>query len=418
MVDSHGARRRGLVPSAEMILMSEDDAAPRSPIAVPWSRPEPFGAWVRLDDRTLLAVDHDLAKRLGVSSGKTDSRVYGPLEAHLSLTSRCYAPCIDCYLDAKPDGVMPSTSELRERIAVLRNLGASTIAFGGGEPLLRDDLGELAAYSRSLGLVPVMTTSGFGLAEGRVQELRAFAQINISHDGVGGGYAAVRGFDGTRAAERAMEMLVQAGIAVGANVVVTRESFSYLQETGKRLAELGAGEMQLLRFKPRGRAARLEYLDKRLSAAQVRDLWSVIKNIVDGRKLSVRIDCALVPLLSEALEKLNDPGQTLASLGVFGCEAGRHLGAVDAHGHTMACSFSQSSVQTTSDLEAAWTSDADLERFRAYHAAPEEPCRSCPMRSVCRGGCQVVSRHASGTFGPDPECPRVQRHRGRLEVVT
>lgn len=387
---------------------------PISPSKPPWSRPEPFGAWVRLNDRTLIAVDPALAERLGVPSGKTDSLPSGPLEAHLSLTSRCHAPCTDCYLDAKPDGIMPSREVLEERILALRNLGASTIAFGGGEPLLRDDLGELATYARSLGLVPVLTTSGLGLNETRLSALQAFAQINVSHDGVGGAYAAVRGFDGARAAERAIELLVQAGIAVGANVVVTRESFPNLLETARRIADLGAGELQLLRFKPRGRAARLEYLDKRLRPEQLKELWAVLQNIVEDRRLSVRIDCALVSLLSEDLCRLPDPGATLAALGVFGCEAARHLGAVDAHGRAMPCSFATASAAPNEDLESAWVRDDELTGFRAYHAAPDEPCRSCPLNSVCRGGCQVVTRHATGAFGPDPECPQVIAHQKRL----
>lgn len=396
--------------------MSQMSETPPSPMKKPpWSRPEAFGAWVRLNDRTLIAVDHTLAERLGVTSGKTNLLPSGPLEAHLSLTSRCHAPCTDCYLDAKPDGIMPARAVLEERILALRNLGASTIAFGGGEPLLRDDLPELATYARSLGLVPVLTTSGLGLNEARISALQAFAQINVSHDGVGGGYAEVRGFDGERAAERAIELLVKAGIAVGVNVVVTRESFVHLLETAQRIADLGAGELQLLRFKPRGRAARLEYLDKRLAPAQLRELWTVIQKIVEDRRLSVRIDCALVPLLSEDLSHLPDPSATLAALGVFGCEAARHLGAVDTHGHAMPCSFATASTAPNEDLENAWVQDDELEHFRKYHAVPDEPCRSCRLFAVCRGGCQVVSRHARRAFGPDPECPQVRAYQQRIE---
>lgn len=384
---------------------------------ISWFRPEPFGAWVRLDDRTLVAVDHALAERLGISFDKTADVSSGPLEAHVSLTSRCFAPCTDCYLDAKPDGVMPSFEVLQARILAWQKLGASTIAFGGGEPLLRDDLGRLARYARSLGLVPVMTTSGFGLTEQQADDLRAFVQINVSHDGVNGGYGSVRGFDGSRAAERAIEMLVHQGIPVGANVVVTRDSFPHLVDTAEHLANRGVGELQLLRFKPRGRAARADYLDKRLTSEQVLALWAVIKNIVDRRRMSVRIDCALVPLLSEALVCLDEPALVLASLGVFGCEAGRHLGAVDAHGRSMACSFSEGSAGVAQDLGSAWSADPELERFRRYHANPDEPCRSCVLRSVCRGGCQIVSRHAFGAFGPDPECPRVVGRRRHLEVL-
>jgi len=388
---------------------------------LPWFRAEPFGAWVRFDDRTLAAVDHGLAERLGIPSINTSPPrcASGPLEAHLSVTARCFAPCTDCYLDAKPDGFMPSHDELRRRISALRDLGVSIVAFGGGEPLLRDDLGKLAAFARSLGLVPVMTTSGFGLSDARVDELRAFAQINVSHDGVGGAYADVRGFDGSRAADRAMELLSRAGVAVGANVVVTRDSFDHLRQTAQHVADLGAGEVQLLRFKPQGRAARMAYLEKRLTPSQVRALWTVLREIVDERRLSVRIDCALVPLLSDALCALAEPAKLLASLGVFGCEAGRWLGAVDAHGRVFPCSFSDASRAEPGDLEDAWRCGEDVEKFRSYHALPDEPCRSCRLFSVCRGGCQVVSRHAGAcSFGPDPECPRVLGHRGHFEVST
>lgn len=402
-----------------MFMASDrDDENPGpSKTKLAWFRQESFGAWVRLDDRTLVAVDHALAERLGISFDEKNGLSQGPLEAHVSLTSRCFAPCTDCYLDAKPDGIMPSRDELQSRILEWQKLGASTVAFGGGEPLLRDDLGQLAKFARSLGLVPVMTTSGLGLTEEQADELRPFAQINVSHDGVNGGYGSVRGFDGARAAERAMEMLVHQGIPVGANVVVTRDSFAHLLETAEHLADLGVGELQLLRFKPRGRAARAAYRDKRLTSKQVQALWTVIKSIVDRRRLSVRIDCALVPLLSEALVCLDEPAQILASLGVFGCEAGRHLGAVDAHGRTMACSFSEGSRHDGGDLVQAWSSDHELEQFRRYHANPEEPCRSCVLRSVCRGGCQIVSRQAFGAFGPDPECPQVMRRRRHLEVL-
>jgi len=378
---------------------------------VPWSRPEPFGAWVRLDDRTLVAVDHALAEKLGVSSGQTATGAGAtrPLELHLAVNARCFAPCSDCYLDAKLDGAQPTTEELRARIAAMREVGASTVAFGGGEPLLRDDLGDLAAYARALGLVPVMTTSGFGLREERALELRAFAQINVSHDGVGGAYAAVRGFDGARAAEGAIASLAKAGIAVGVNVVVTRRSFEHIGETAARVADLGAREIQLLRFKPRGRAAGIGYLAERLSSSQITSLWPAIRAIVETRRLSVRIDCALVPLLSEALVERPRAAEVLASFGVFGCEAGRHLGALDVSGRIAPCSFSEPNTSVVAPSPDAWERGDELARFRAYHASPAEPCASCSLFPVCRGGCQVVSRHATGgAFGPDPECPRVR----------
>jgi hypothetical protein len=159
----------------------------------------------------------------------------------------------------------------------------------------------------------------------------------------------------------------------------------------------------------------------------------------------------MVPLLSEALlEAVPDAPRALAALGVFGCEAARHLGALTAFGDAAACSFfslmpsaplalrmpfhdgasvndprpkrdstRMPPAEPSRSLGSAWDGDATLAALRAYHAAPPEPCRSCALLSVCRGGCQVVSRRSrwgeapqtprAGSFAPDPECPRVMR---------
>ena len=391
---------------------------------IPWSRPEPFGAWVRLDDATLLAVDVPLAERLGVrhgggldSAGSHPARAPRPLELHLAVTARCPAPCTGCYLDTRPDGFEPAFDTIVARLVEAREAGASTVAFGGGEPLTRRDLGRIAAEARRLGLVPVMTTSGIGLTAERVAELRAFAQINVSHDGTGGGYEAVRGFDGAVHAERAIALLAAAGIPVGVNFVLTRDSFPRLEPTAARVAELGAGEIQLLRYKPAGRADDPSYAERRLSPVEVSALWPAIERLVAARTLRVRIDCAMVPLLSEALiAAVPDPARTLAALGVFGCEAARHLGALTVHGDAAACSFFAhapgsaplSLGRTPRDLATTWDDGPALTALRAYHAAPAEPCRSCALFPVCRGGCQVVAHRERGAFSPDPECPRVR----------
>jgi radical SAM protein with 4Fe4S-binding SPASM domain len=267
-----------------------------------------------------------------------------------------------------------------------------------------------------------MTTSGLGLTADRADELRAFAQINVSHDGVGEGYAAVRGFNGAPIAERAIRILAGASVAVGVNVVLTRASLDGLAATADRVADLGAREIQLLRYKPAGRAAGPEYAARRLLPAQVERLWPAIAALVHARRLQVRIDCALVSLLSTSLlRELPRPAEALAALGVFGCEAGRHLGALRADGEAAPCSMFSVDVGPSVDAGAELRDTAAPRRLplagvtaaaiRAHHAALIEPCRSCPLSSICRGGCQVVSRHEAGSFAPDPECPRVLAHR-------
>jgi radical SAM protein with 4Fe4S-binding SPASM domain len=386
-------------------------------------RAERFGAWARVDDATLVALDRAAAARLGVDGGTlweglpgtTSDRPVAPLELHVAVTSKCPASCSGCYLDARPDGAEVALEDLDATLAAAAELGVFTIAFGGGEPLTHPDLGELARVARRHGLVPVVTISGLGLTLDKARGLRDFAQVNVSHDGADGAYESVRGFDGAPVAERAMRLLVEAGVAVGANVVLTRDTFERVEETAARLAACGARELQLLRWKPAGRAASLDYLARRLSPAQVLALPSVLDRLAARAREggpAIRIDCALVPFLSTRF----DDAEALRRVGVMGCEASGALSAVKIDGRLAPCSFADAlevDARSTTALEAAFDArGAAFGRWRSHADAPAEPCASCTLRPVCRGGCKIVSAHLTDDrFAPDPECPRVRAHR-------
>jgi radical SAM protein with 4Fe4S-binding SPASM domain len=383
-------------------------------------RYEDWGAWVRVESEpALVALDRAGARRLGLDGEAAWSEPRGeavaPIEVHLAVTGRCGAGCEGCYLDARPDGDEPSFATLLRTLDALARAEVLTVAFGGGEPTLRDDLAELADAARARGMVPVLTTSGLGLTARRRARLTSFAQVNVSYDGAAGDYAEVRGFDGASAAEEAIAALVADGIAVGVNVVLTRATFPRLEATLERARELGAREVQLLRYKPAGRAAKLDYLTRRLSPPQIAEVPEVLRRLSARHAgvLRLRIDCAMIPFLS-TMEGLD--GARLRALGIFGCEAGDTLAAVRVDGKVAPCSFSPATSLDPADLGHV-ADDAEIRAFRALPRAPPEPCASCPLASACKGGCKVVARFVDGAIGADPECPRVRAHR-RLAAVT
>lgn len=391
------------------------------------TRLEPWGAWVRIEHGTeaaLVALDREGARAIGLSGGDLWMResppASRPLEVHVAVTTRCAAGCEGCYLDARPNGESPAFQEIDRTLEALAQASVFTVAFGGGEPTLREDLGELADTARARGLVPVVTTSGLGVNDDKLAMLGRFAQVNVSYDGAGEVYRAVRGFDATRSAESTISLLAAAGVHVGVNVVLTSATFNDLKTTLRRALALGAREAQLLRYKPAGRAARsLEYLARRLTEAQARRLSSVLREIAaELPQLRVRIDCALVPFLS-CDEELTSRPDELGRWGVFGCEAAASLAATKIDGTLAPCSFAAPTRVHARDLgAAAWDTDPLARAFRSYPEAPDEPCASCPIARVCRGGCKVVSSFLQSGSGdtritPDPECPRVLDHRRR-----
>jgi radical SAM protein with 4Fe4S-binding SPASM domain len=380
---------------------------------------EPWGAWVKLESMpALVGLDKDGVHALGLDGGeawRTDAPPSPPVEVHLAVTGRCAAGCEGCYLDARPDGVEPAQTTLLARLDALRDAGVFTVAFGGGEPTTRNDIAVLAAEAKRRGLTPVLTTSGLGLSREKVVGLRAFAQVNVSYDGEGEDYATVRGFDGARAAEGAIRALVEEGIRVGVNVVLTRGTFAHLGATLRRARSLGATEAQLLRYKPAGRAATLDYLARRLRPDQVASVGPLLRALavehaaIEG-EFRIRIDCAMVPFLSADPEIAAVP-ERLTRMGVFGCEAAGALAAVRVDGAVAPCSFARATTLDASGLAAGHARDPELASWRAFHHAPSEPCASCPLRPVCKGGCKVVANFIDRAHGPDPECPRVRAHR-------
>jgi radical SAM protein with 4Fe4S-binding SPASM domain len=389
-------------------------------------RYEAWGAWARLESMpAIVALDRDGVRALGLDGGAVwheadqapkapDPRASrAPVELHVAATEKCGVGCEGCYLDARPDGRAPAFEELVRRLDAAARAGVFTIAFGGGEPLTRDDLPALAEAARARGLVPVLTTSGFGMTRARAEALTGFAQINVSYDGAGDAYEAVRGVDGARGAERAIEALSLAGIRVGVNVVLTRATFDALPSTLTRARALGAREAQLLRYKPAGRAAKLDYYARRLAPEQARALGRTLRALArDLPDFGIRIDCALVPFLS-ADDALYAAPEKLAAWGVLGCEAAQALTAVRVDGTLAPCSFAPASSVPVDRLAKGFAEDPELAAWRTSPGA--EPCLSCNLRPLCKGGCKVVARFTAPdtpVAAPDPECPRVLARRG------
>lgn len=172
-------------------------------------------------------------------------------------------------------------------------------------------------------------------------------------------------------------------------------------------ARAGAREIEVLRYKPAGRA-RSDYKARAMTAAQRAGFAAVAFALADRfAELDIKLDCSLVPFLVAT-----DPDPAIVQrFGVMGCEAGNMLAAVRGDGRPTACSFIERAAGT--DAQAlfgeAWDTSPELQRWRGFVNAAPEPCASCPWAAVCRGGCKVVSEHLTGErFAPDPECPRVE----------
>ncbi len=391
------------------------------------ARLEPFGAILQLTvPRALVFVDRDYARRVldvaepaewrGPEPALGEAPLSAPLEAHLQLTNRCTAGCTGCYTGASPEGAPHEWGlvEWSRAIDVLADSGVFHVALGGGESAVLPWLGELAEHARRRGIIPNLTTSGLDGLAALLPIAERFGQINVSIDGLGDGYAAVRGFDGFARADAAVRALRAVKREIGINVVVTQHNFAELDAIFAYAAERRLSEVELLRFKPAGRGSRA-YLGQRCTDAQHRAFLPVILAAARRHAIRVKVDCSYTPMLAH-----HRPDRALlAELAVYGCTGGDFLVGAKPGGQLTACSFASpppplgpGHVRPRIDgLAEYWTSPEAFGAFRSWREA-QEPCARCEYHALCRGGCKVVSAHVTGDLSaPDPECPRVVDHR-------
>jgi radical SAM protein with 4Fe4S-binding SPASM domain len=144
---------------------------------------------------------------------------------HVYLTNRCNLRCPQCYMDAgSPAGGELTTIEWQRVLDQFTAVyGPSTVAFSGGEPLLRRDLFDLAAHARAQGHQLSLFTNGTLISDGpAARRLGAlFDWVQVSLDGASlATHDAVRGAGSFARAVRAIQHLGDTGTRLRIGVTV------------------------------------------------------------------------------------------------------------------------------------------------------------------------------------------------------
>lgn len=164
--------------------------------------------------------------RHGVASG------VGPVVVWNS-TKTCNLRCRHCYMDSdarKYDDEL-TTGEARRFIDDLADFRVPVLLFSGGEPLLRPDFFELAAYAAARGIRPTLSTNGTLITPEVARRIKAIGigYVGISLDGLREVNDQFRGRDGAfQAAMEGIQNCVAAGQRVGLRFTINRHNLQEL----------------------------------------------------------------------------------------------------------------------------------------------------------------------------------------------
>ncbi|HOY57900.1 MAG TPA: methyltransferase domain-containing protein [Verrucomicrobiota bacterium] len=262
-----------------------------------------------------------LAEQFGEIGNAAARRLYS---VTLAVTNRCPFRCWHCYNAGRSQQDLP-LAVLRDLAAQLQDRGAVMVTLTGGEPLLREDLPEIAAAFDARSCL-ILGTTGEGLSPERAVELKhrgVFAagisldsHLAVEHD-------RLRGRPGAfESALRALGVARDAGlypyvVSVATREFLVRERFMPFLRFA---AAAGACEVHLLEPSASGRlAAQAGVL---LTAAERRRIFEYQAEVAQDSTL---------PILS-SFAYLESPA-------AFGCGAGLTHLYIDGSGEVCPCNL-------------------------------------------------------------------------------
>ncbi|MGD8645889.1 MAG: 12,18-didecarboxysiroheme deacetylase [Desulfobacterales bacterium] len=340
-----------------------------------------------------------------------------------NVTRRCNLKCVHCYAHAKNtsfDNEL-STDQGKKLIDDLAEFGSPVMLFSGGEPLVRKDLPQLAAYAVEKGMRAVISTNGTLITPDTARNLKkiGLSYVGISLDGMEEINDRFRGVSGAfKSALEGIKNSQAAGIKVGLRFTINKFNVSEIPKIFQLLEDMDIPRVCFYHLVYAGRGS--ELIDEDLShegsrAAldliidETRRLFNkgkpkevlTVDNHADGPYIYLRLLKENPSRAKEVLEllKWNE-----------GNNSGRGIGCVSWDGEVHADQFwRHHSFGNVKDrpFSQIWmdTSETLMGKLKEKKKHVRGRCATCNWLDVCGGNFRVRAEAVSGDiWAPDPAC--------------
>jgi len=319
------------------------------------------------------------------------------------LTYKCPLQCPYCSnpLDYAQHKSEISTEDWKRVLSEARKMGAVQLGFSGGEPLTRPDLAELVEHARGLGYYSNLITSGYGLTEERILELKAAGldhiqvSIQASTQDLNDHIAGTESFQSKQEVAR---LVKKHGYPMVLCVVIHRENIHQMPDILAMAEELGADYLELANTQYYGwaHANRDLLMPTKEQYEKAEKIAQAFKEkVADKMKIYY-----VIPDFHEDRPKacMNGWGTTFLTIAPDGlalpCHSARELPNLDCPNVT---DYSVSEI---------WNESKAFNFFRGTEWM-KEPCHSCDEKDKDFGGCRCQAYLLTGDmYNTDPVCSK------------
>ena len=341
-----------------------------------------------------------------------------------NLIRRCNLACQHCYsisADVDFPGEL-ATPDIYRTMDDLKAFGVPALILSGGEPLLRNDLFEIAARSKSLGFYTALSTNGTLIDQPlalRIREL-GFDYVGISLDGLRETHDKFRRKPGAfEKSLGALRLLRDMGVKVGVRFTLTRDNAADFEPLLDLVDEERIPRFYFshLNYAGRGNINRKRDAELR-TARQAMDIlfarcWDHATRGLERDYVTGNNDADGVYFLHWARREISDLDEKhlrakLAQWG--GNSSGVNVANIDnlgnVHPDTMWWDCTLGNVRSR-PFSAIWTDTRHpiMAGLKARPRAIKGRCGTCAYFDVCGGNTRVRAMKVSGDpWAEDPAC--------------
>lgn len=329
-------------------------------------------------------------------------------------TRSCNLSCIHCRAAAEKgpyEGEL-DTKEALEFLDTVASFSKPVIILTGGEPLMRPDIYELAAYGTKLGLRMVMATNGTLVDEASIQKMidSGIQRMSVSIDGANAAshdnFRKVPGaFD---ASLKALDIAKKAGLEYQINTTITKINLDEIPAILDLAVSLGAVAHHIFLLVPTGRGKELE--EQEIPPEEYERTLNWFYDQRDKVPLQLKATCA--PHYYRILRqrsKAEGKKVTFETYGLDavtrGCLGGVGFCFVSHTGEVQPCGYLEAfsgDIRKTNFREI-WEKSEVFTRLRDFKAL-EGKCGICEYKRVC-GGCRARAFEITGNYmAEEPYC--------------
>ena len=335
------------------------------------------------------------------------------------VTRTCNLSCLHCRAASidKPYSDEFTTEECLRLLDDVATFASPIIILTGGEPLLRPDIFEIAAYGTKKGLRMVMATNGL-LIDGEIcQRMKeaSIERVSISLDGATGrSHDQFRQVKGAFAGSlQGIDLLKKASIEFQINTTITRENLEELPDIQKLAVELGAAAHHIFLLVPTGRGK--DFKDQEIAAADYEDTLHWFYDQRNKVPLQLKATCA--PHYYRIMrQRAKEEGKevTVKTHGMDavtrGCLGGTAFLFISHVGQVQPCGYLELDCGNVRRLPLGeiWRNSEVLKKLRNFDEYKGK-CAVCEYRRVC-GGCRARAFESTGDYlEEEPLCTYLPR---------